>query len=146
LDSSSFLRFFVFVLPSIFLVTEHKRRYSFIIATFFVLLCDACNRGSRVLSSGVSTTYAPSTALVIRVLTTTYGFQVTGLTLPECATVSLYLNTTQQPSQNAPAAPYSLIAYPAGGLPLVFPLTLTSSLAPWTVAYPVGEPHYLLQA
>jgi hypothetical protein len=109
--------------------------------------CDACNRGSRALLSGVSTTYAPSSvAVVTRVLTVTYGLQVQGLNLIQCSTISLFLGTAQMPGQVPPLAPYSLIIYPAGGVPSVFPLTLTGSSTSWTVDFPVGEPHYLTQA
>jgi hypothetical protein len=109
--------------------------------------CNTCNRGSRALSSGVSTTYAPSSVAVVTcVLTVTYGLQVTSLTLIQCSTVSLYLNTSQTPGEVPPLAPYSLIIYPAGGVPSVFPLTLSGPWASWTVDFPVGEPHYLTQA
>lgn len=82
-------------------------------------------------------------AAVTHVLTTTRRLQVTGFSLPECGTVNLYLNTTQgggQQTQSQAAPPYSLIAYPVQGLPSVYPLSLTGTLAPWTVNYPAGEP------
>lgn len=87
----------------------------------------------------------PFHAVVEHVLTATCRSQITGLTLPECGTVSVYLNTSQLPGQQPPAAPYSLIAYPVQGLPSAYPLSLTGSIAPWTVNYPAGEPRFAPQ-
>ena len=89
---------------------------------------------------GLNNVRPPSVRVVTRVLTTTCRLQVTGLTLPACGTVELFLNTAQLPTQQAPAAPYSLIAYPVQGLPSIYPLTLTGTTAPWTVNFPAGEP------
>ena len=80
-------------------------------------------------------------AVLKHVLTATCRLQITGLNLPECGTVTLFLNTTQQGPQ-PPAAPYSLIVYPAQGLPSAYPLSLTGTTAPWTVNYPAGEPRF----
>jgi len=78
-------------------------------------------------------------AIINHVPTATSYLQITGINLPECGTVSLFLNTTQI-GQLPPAAPYTLIAYPVQGLPSVYPLSLTGTTAPWTVNYPAGEP------
>jgi len=84
----------------------------------------------------------PFHAIANRVPTATSCLQITGINLPECGTVSLFLNTTQLPGQQPPAAPYSLIAYPVQGLPSAYPLSLTGTTAPWTVNYPAGEPRF----
>jgi hypothetical protein len=70
------------------------------------------------------------------------AYRILGKNLAECATISLFLNTTQASNQQAPAAPYSLIAYPVQGLPSAYPLSLTGTTAPWTVNYPAGEPRF----
>jgi hypothetical protein len=81
-----------------------------------------------------------SIAVLTSPLTTSYRFQVPGLTLSQCATVSIYLGTKQIVNQPPPAPPYWLIAYPVQGLPSVFLLNPTGTNAPWTVNLPLGEP------
>jgi hypothetical protein len=105
--------------------------------------CTTSNRsgGKPALSSGVSTMFALLSITVLTSLfTTSYRLQVQGLTLSQCATVSIFLGTTQIVNQPPPAPPYWLIAYPVQGPPSVFLLNPTGTNASWTANLPLGEP------
>lgn len=84
----------------------------------------------------------PFRAVVEHVLTATCRLQVTGINLPECGTISLVLDTTQLSGQQLSSAPYSLIVYPAQGLPSAYPLNLTGTTALWVVNYSAGKPRF----
>ena len=105
-----------------------------------ILHATSATKAAEYFHLGFERRERPCRAVVNHVLTATCRLQITGSNLPECGTISLFLNTTQLPGQQPPAAPYSLIAYPVQGLPSAYPLSLTGATAPWTVNYPAGEP------